>query len=76
MQNAPEGLEYGTDNYRYAKADKPEAELEKGKVEMGEKHLKEENNLNHPILKEAMKLPETAGCSMDPCYGNQGRNKK
>jgi hypothetical protein len=33
MKESPEGLKYGHDNDKYAKADKPDRELEKGKIE-------------------------------------------
>lgn len=35
MNNAPEGLEYGTDNYKYAKADCLAQHLEAGKFATG-----------------------------------------
>jgi hypothetical protein len=68
MNEAPEGLKYGTDNDKYAHADKLTAHLEKGKYETagGEKHAEH----------EAAAMKRALGCgSCDPVYSDSHKNK-
>lgn len=67
MNQAPEGLDYGTDNYKYAKADALTEHLEKGKCITGATPT--------PQHEEAeMKRMLHCG-SHDPVYGNSKKNK-
>lgn len=68
MKEAPEGLEYGTDNYKYAKADALTAHLEKGKYETASEPAFSEHE-NAGMLR-------ALGCgSHDPVYKNSKKNK-
>lgn len=66
MKDAPEGLSYGHDNDKYARADKTARELVNGKILMGEEHLQHECSALH---KGAAEL-RAQGCgSVDPYWG-------
>jgi hypothetical protein len=68
MNNAPEGLEYGTDNYKYAKADALTEHLEKGKyMTAGEP--------GHAAHEEAEMKRMLGCCSSDPMYESSKKNK-
>lgn len=66
MNEAPEGLSYDTDNYKYAKADKKEADLEKGKFESAMRSLP--NHAEH-MAAEAVRMKDGGCC--DPIYGKK-----
>lgn len=70
MHEAPEGLSYGTDNEKYAMANKPECELEKGKYESAMRALP---NAHEHMAAEALRMID--GGSHDPMYKSSKKNK-
>jgi hypothetical protein len=69
MNNAPEGLEYSTDNDKYTRADMPESKLEKGKFEEAISALP--NTTIHKAA-EALRMKD-GGCE-DPMYHDKHKN--
>lgn len=68
MRESPEGLEYGTDNYKYAKADALEQHLENGKYATAS----EPEHAEH----ERAGMMRMLGCgSHDPMYKSAKKNK-
>lgn len=67
MNEAPEGLEYGKDNYRFAKANCLESHLEKGKNETGA--------TPSPEHEKAETLRMLGKGSHDPYHEHSGKNK-
>ncbi len=68
MHEAPEGLSYGTDNNKYAKADALTAHLEKGKYETADEP-------GYAAHQEAEMKRMLGCCSSDPVYSNSKKNK-
>lgn len=68
MNEAPEGLEYGTDNYKYAKADCLESILEKGKYQTA-------GEPGHAEHERAEMLRMLGEGSHDPMYEDSKKNR-
>lgn len=69
MNEAPEGLEYGTDNYKYAKADKCEPELERGK------YAYDHANGGEILERIANSMHDTTKASHDPYHKHSQKNR-